>query len=78
VICFLELGHKLFHKGEIRVRVWHDVTKPTLLTEVVKLALGVKAVISFFYENLVGRCTTCGLIYYVGADCDVAINVASL
>lgn len=78
VNCFLELDHKPFRKGEIRVRFWHDVTKFILLTKVVQLATRVEAVISFFYENYVGRCTTCGLIYHVGADCDVATDVASL
>ena len=39
---FLELDHKLFRKGVIRVRVRHDVTKLILLTEVVCLVVGVK------------------------------------
>ncbi|KAK9942907.1 hypothetical protein M0R45_008550 [Rubus argutus] len=43
VSSFLELDHKLFRKGEIRVRVRHDVTKPVLLSEVVRLAAGVEA-----------------------------------
>ncbi|KAK9931151.1 hypothetical protein M0R45_018444 [Rubus argutus] len=77
VSSFLELDHKLFRIGEIRVRVRHDVTKPVLLSEVVRLAAGVEVEVSFFYENLVGRCSACGLIYHVGVVCALPATVIS-
>ncbi|XP_062021336.1 uncharacterized protein LOC133737874 [Rosa rugosa] len=70
---FLEWDDKLFKaSGAVRVHVAHQIAKPFFLTETLKLAPGVIEEISFFFENLLGRCHDCGLIVHEHGTCQLA------
>ncbi|XP_062013980.1 uncharacterized protein LOC133730397 [Rosa rugosa] len=64
---FLEMDDKLFENvGKVRVHVAHDISKPFFLKKTLKLAPYVEVEISYFFENLVGKCDHCNLIYHEG------------
>ncbi|XP_062028351.1 uncharacterized protein LOC133744227 [Rosa rugosa] len=70
---FLEFDRRLFDTtGTIRVHVAHDITKPFFLKKTIKLAPGVIEEITFFYENLIGRCRKCNLIFHEAGTCLIA------
>ncbi|KAL6146657.1 hypothetical protein ACLB2K_057335 [Fragaria x ananassa] len=55
--------------GEVRVRVSHALDRPFIFEKVLKLAPGIVKNIVFFYENLVGMCATCKLIFHLDGIC---------
>ncbi|XP_062017581.1 uncharacterized protein LOC133733938 [Rosa rugosa] len=66
----IELDNNLFDAtGKIRVRVSHALSKPFFLKKQVKLAPGVEEEIGFFFENLVGKCNYCDLIFHGNGIC---------
>ncbi|KAM5572397.1 hypothetical protein ABKV19_012454 [Rosa sericea] len=70
---FLEWDEKLFKATwDIRVHVAHHIAKPFFLTKTLKLAPGVIEEISFFFENLLGRCQDCSLIFHENGECQYA------
>ncbi|XP_024195703.1 uncharacterized protein LOC112198832 [Rosa chinensis] len=70
---FLELDQKLFDtSAKIQVQVAHEITKPFILKKTLKLAPGVVEEIVFFFENLIGRCRKCNLIFHANGSCLVA------
>ncbi|XP_024172097.1 uncharacterized protein LOC112178132 [Rosa chinensis] len=73
IVGSLEIDQKLFDiTSKIRVHVAHEITRPFLLKKTLKLAPGVIEEISFFFENLIGRCHKCNLIFHENGTCLVA------
>ena len=64
----------------VRVRVEHDIDKPFLHQKTLKFE-GVIADISYFYENLVGKCKKCNLIFHLSGTCvfdrDRVVDIAA-
>ncbi|XP_061989516.1 uncharacterized protein LOC133708083 [Rosa rugosa] len=74
---YIEYDEKLFvNSGKVRVRVSHEILKPFFLQKTLKLAPRVEPEISYFFENLVGKCHVCNLIYHEDDRCPSSTSIA--
>nr|XP_011457626.1 PREDICTED: uncharacterized protein LOC105349503 [Fragaria vesca subsp. vesca] len=59
--------------GEVRVRVSRALDRPFIFEKVLKLAPGIVKNVLFFYENLVGMCSICKLIFHCDGVCKLKV-----
>ncbi|KAK9911859.1 hypothetical protein M0R45_035742 [Rubus argutus] len=74
---FLDYDKALFKQGVVRVFLQYDVSIPIFLSIVIRLVEGVKPLLHFTFEHLVGRCKICkhcGLISHIGEQCLVLVG----